>query len=40
MCFSGQLGSALDVIVAALWALVNRDPVASQDDGEYQIGEE
>ena len=40
MCFEGQLGSALDVVVAATRALMNRDPVASQDDGEYQIGEE
>jgi hypothetical protein len=30
MCFEGQLGDALDVVVAAALALMNVDPIASQ----------
>ena len=37
MCFEGQLGSPFDVVVAAAWALMDRDPVASQELLQRQV---
>jgi len=37
MCFQGQLGSPFDVVLATAWAVVDRDPVASQGLLERQV---
>ena len=37
MCFEGQLGGPFDVVVAAAGALMNRDPVASQEPLQRQV---
>ena len=37
MCFQGQLGSPFDVVVASACALMDRDPVASQELLERQV---
>ena len=37
MCFEGQLGRALDVVVAASGALMNRDSVAPQELLQRQV---
>jgi len=40
MCFEGQLGDALDVVVRAVWgggALVDGDPIASQEPLESLV---
>jgi len=38
MCFQDQLGDALDVVVAAVWALVDGDPVASEEHPGFGTG--
>ena len=37
MCFERQVIGAFDVVVATAWALMDRDPVASQELLERQV---